>query len=96
MSAVAVTLFFGGWHGLGLVDLDRLPPWLQWYKVVAPTAIFFSKQLVLMLSAIWVRGTLPRLRYDQLMDFGWKVMVPVAGCNLVVVAISYAVVNRWF
>ena len=71
ISALIVTLFFGGW--LGPVFL---PPWV-W---------FFLKTGVLIAFFILVRGSLPRLRYDQLMAFGWKVLLPLAVLNLLVTA----------
>jgi NADH-quinone oxidoreductase subunit H len=71
LSALAVTLFFGGWLG----------PW-------APLGpLWFVLKLgVLVIVFIWLRATLPRLRYDQLMDFGWKVLLPVATINALVTA----------
>jgi NADH-quinone oxidoreductase subunit H len=71
LSALAVTLFFGGWLG----------PW-------APLGpLWFVLKLgVLVVIFIWLRATLPRLRYDQLMDFGWKVLLPVATINALVTA----------
>ena len=71
LSALCVTLFIGGWHG----------PWF-------PGPIWFLiKLFVLLFLFIWVRTTLPRLRYDQLMRFGWKVLLPVATLNAVITAI---------
>jgi NADH-quinone oxidoreductase subunit H len=71
LSALAVTLFLGGWHG----------PWL-------PGPIWFLiKLFALLFLFIWMRTTLPRLRYDQLMRFGWKVLLPLATINAVVTAI---------
>ncbi|MGL6278934.1 MAG: NADH-quinone oxidoreductase subunit NuoH [Gaiella sp.] len=71
LTALAVTLFLGGWHG----------PWL-------PGPIWFLVKLfALLFLFIWMRTTLPRLRYDQLMRFGWKVLLPVATINAVVTAI---------
>ncbi|HOS94739.1 MAG TPA: NADH-quinone oxidoreductase subunit H, partial [Armatimonadota bacterium] len=87
---------FGGWSGLGWFDLDRLPAWLGWYSTIAPTVIFFTKQMVFMVGAIWVRATLPRMRYDQLMNLGWKVLIPVATANLVALALFEAASQRWF
>ena len=73
LSALAVTLFLGGWHG----------PWLQ---SIGPVW-FLLKLFLLLFVFIWMRTTLPRLRYDQLMRFGWKVLLPVATLNAVITAI---------
>ncbi len=73
LSALAVTLFLGGWHFPVLEGLG--PLW------------FVLKLMVLIFIFIWMRTTLPRLRYDQLMRFGWKVLLPVATINAVVTAI---------
>jgi NADH-quinone oxidoreductase subunit H len=76
LSGLAITLFFGGWSG----------PWL-------PGPVWFLIKLFLFIFAfIWLRATLPRLRYDQLMRFGWKILLPVATLNaLVTAAIAVAV-----
>jgi NADH-quinone oxidoreductase subunit H len=66
-------MFLGGWHGPGPIALA--PLW-----VVLKMAIF-------VILFIWVRATLPRLRYDQLMAFGWKVLLPLATLNALVTAI---------
>ena len=73
LSALAVTLFLGGWHFPVLEGLG--PLW------------FLLKLAVLLFVFIWMRTTLPRLRYDQLMRFGWKILLPVATLNAVVTAI---------
>src|SRR6058998_3154932 len=71
LSALMVTLFFSGWHG----------PWN-----LGP--LWFLLKLFGILSVfIWLRATLPRLRYDQLMRFGWKVLLPVATVNAVLTAV---------
>ena len=72
LSAVAVTLFFGGWHGP--------------YAPLGPLW-FFIKLFLAVSTFIWLRATLPRLRYDQLMRFGWKVLLPVATLNAVITAL---------
>ena len=76
LSALAVTLFLGGWHGPGWDG----PSWMGplW---------FLAKLAVLLFLFIWMRTTLPRLRYDQLMRFGWKVLLPVATVNAIVTAL---------
>jgi NADH-quinone oxidoreductase subunit H len=76
LSGLSVTLFLGGWHGPGWDG----PSWL------APIW-FLAKLALLLYGFIWLRTTLPRLRYDQLMRFGWKVLLPVATVNAVVTAI---------
>ena len=73
VSAVAVSLFLGGWHG------PFLPEWLGWIW-------FVLKVGALLFFYIWMRWTLPRYRYDQLMTFGWKFLLPVAAVNLLVTA----------
>jgi NADH-quinone oxidoreductase subunit H len=76
LSALCVTLFLGGWHGPGWDGASWAGP--LW---------FLLKLVILLFVFIWMRTTLPRLRYDQLMRFGWKVLLPVATINAVVTAI---------
>jgi NADH-quinone oxidoreductase subunit H len=71
LSGLAVTLFFGGWDGPFL-------PGPLWFVLKLGAFIFVF---------LWLRATLPRLRYDQLMSFGWKVLLPVATLNAVVTAV---------
>jgi NADH-quinone oxidoreductase subunit H len=73
ISAIAAACFLGGWHGPGP---EALAPLWMLLKIVLG-AIFF----------IWVRASLPRLRYDQLMSFGWKILLPLATLNVLVTAI---------
>ena len=76
VAAVATTLFFGGWKPLPF--LGFLPvPGLIW---------FLAKTYVLIFVVIWVRWTFPRLRFDQLMNFCWKIMIPAALLHLIVYA----------
>jgi NADH-quinone oxidoreductase subunit H len=77
VSGIAVTFFLGGWHGPGPGWLD--PVWV------------LTKILALMFAFVWVRATLPRLRYDQLMSLGWKVMLPLATLNVLVTAVLVTV-----
>jgi len=77
ISAIAATLFLGGW----LLPFGLDPPaWVHPFVVLAKIFGF-------LFLFIWVRGTLPRLRYDQLMSFGWKVLLPLATLNALVTAI---------
>jgi NADH-quinone oxidoreductase subunit H len=73
ISCVAVTLFLGGWNGPGPVFLAPL-----WFMFKLSLLLFFF---------IWVRWTYPRLRYDQLMNLGWKVLLPIALGNIVVTSL---------
>ena len=72
-AAVATDLFLGGWHG------PFLPEYLGWIW-------FLVKMAAILFFYIWMRWTLPRLRYDQLMQFGWKVLLPLAALNLIATA----------
>jgi NADH-quinone oxidoreductase subunit H len=78
LSALAVTLFFGGWEG----------PWAP----LGPVWFLIKLALVVFIF-IWMRASLPRLRYDQLMAFGWKVLLPVATLNAVVTALVVVAVD---
>ena len=71
ISGVGATLFLGGYAG------PWLPGWL--WLIIKVTVILFG--------FIWLRATLPRLRYDRLMKFGWKVLLPIATVNLLITAI---------
>ena len=82
ISAVVTILFWGGWlrpfpnvEALGFLDL--VPGWI-W---------FFVKMFVFLYIFIWIRATLPRYRYDQLMRLGWKVLIPIAIANIVVTGV---------
>ena len=73
VSGIASTMFLGGWMGPGPDWLD--PIWM------------LAKMIVLTIFFIWIRATLPRFRYDQLMTFGWKILLPLATLNVLVTAI---------
>jgi len=82
ISAIVVIMFFGGWlapfpNVAALSFLGLVPPWI-W---------FIGKIFLFLYVFIWIRATLPRYRYDQLMGLGWKVLIPLAIGNLVVTGI---------
>jgi NADH-quinone oxidoreductase subunit H len=80
VSGIATTMFLGGW----LLPFGIDPPgWVDPIVVIAKMMIFIT-------FFIWIRATLPRLRYDQLMSFGWKVLLPLATLNMVITAILVA------
>ncbi len=75
VSMLATTLFLGGWNGPGVAQFPLLG-----------VLYFFAKILFFLFLYIWLRGTLPRFRFDQLMDFGWKFLLPVAILNIIMTA----------
>ncbi len=77
VSGITVTMFFGGW----LLPFGIHPP--GWVDPI----VVLAKVMVVITFFIWIRATLPRLRYDQLMSFGWKILLPLATLNLLVTAI---------
>jgi NADH-quinone oxidoreductase subunit H len=82
VACLASLLFLGGWHGplFG-------PAWLQ---SILPVFWFVLRVFCFLFIYIWIRGTLPRFRYDQLMAFGWKFLLPLAIANLVITALIVA------
>ena len=91
VSALATTLFLGGWHAPFWID--RV--WEGANEGYVPVIWFFGKVLFFIFMFIWLRGSLPRLRYDQFMAFGWKVLIPVALAWTVLVAIMRYVSNTY-
>ena len=82
LSALCVTLFFGGWHFPWVSALDSYGPIWFLLKLGALVTLF-----------IWLRASQPRLRYDQLMRFGWKILLPIATLNAVITALVVTWVN---
>jgi len=88
VSSVATTLFLGGWlrpfpNVAALAFLDFIPSW-TWFLIKSFLFLYFF---------IWIRATLPRYRYDQLMRLGWKVLIPLAILNLVVTGIVKVLIS---
>lgn len=92
MSCLIVALFFGGWYPLPFggwfgIDIDT-----HWYL---PPIVFVGKVLAFLFFFIWVRFTLPRFRYDQVMNLGWKVLFPLAIVNLIIISIAILVMQHY-
>ncbi|MGK5083580.1 NADH-quinone oxidoreductase subunit NuoH [Bdellovibrionota bacterium FG-1] len=95
-----VALYFGGYHGLGwlhqlIVAHSQLSAMAaEWLRVILEMMAFLSKLVFFMWFFVWVRWTIPRFRYDHLMDLGWKVMLPLSLVNIFVsgVLIYYKVI----
>jgi NADH-quinone oxidoreductase subunit H len=85
VSAIATLLFFGGWLG------PSFGPY--WVRVILPVFWFCLKVFCFLFFYIWLRGTLPRFRYDQLMAFGWKVLLPLGLLNIVITSAVVAWVH---
>lgn len=84
VSGLAVTLFLGGWHA-PLRALEFIPSYV-W---------FFAKLGALLFVFIWIRGTLPRTRVDQMMNFAWKFMLPMAFTCIISAAVWHYQGRRW-
>ncbi|GMR24780.1 MAG: NADH-quinone oxidoreductase subunit NuoH [Ignavibacteria bacterium] len=82
-SALIVTLYLGGWQ-IPYIELLELPSWLL---AILQIGAFIFKLVALLFFFIWIRWSIPRFRYDQLMDLGWKVMFPLSLLNIVWVAL---------
>jgi NADH-quinone oxidoreductase subunit H len=81
ISMIGATLFLGGFQG----------PWVDVYPILGPVWLFV-KVAALLFGLIWIRATWPRIRYDRLMAFGWKILFPLSVINLMVTAVvSYLV-----
>jgi len=81
VSGIAASMFLGGWH---------LP--FGWETpAILGIFVMIAKIFVLILFFIWIRATLPRLRYDQLMTLGWKILLPLATLNVLVTAVLVTV-----
>jgi len=92
-SAVMATLYFGGYNYPGM-------DWVatQLGPIAAPligTAVLFLKIFMFIFFFMWVRWTIPRFRYDQLMNLGWKTLIPLAIANVIITGLVIAVVNKF-
>jgi len=83
-SALMATLFFGGWD-VPFTARDNIGPYSGWLSLLS-IGIFLAKILFFLFLFMWVRWTLPRFRYDQLMSLGWKILLPLALVYIVLIA----------
>jgi NADH-quinone oxidoreductase subunit H len=83
VSALATIMFLGGWNG------PSFGPW--WLQMILPTVWFVAKIAMFLFVYMLIRATIPRIRYDQLMHFGWKVLLPIALANILVTSFLVAV-----
>ena len=91
-SGLMATLFFGGWD-IPFTTWDNVPPWTV-LKTVLTFGAFATKVLFFVFFYIWIRWTLPRFRYDQLMSLGWKVLLPLSLAYITIVATAVLVLDK--
>ncbi len=104
ISALATTLFFGGWSGPGVsFGADVLQSLARGQNIetfIVPTLLgvfwFVLKTFIFLFIYMWLRASLPRFRYDQLMNFGWKRLVPISLANIFVMGMFVAWRSGWF
>jgi NADH-quinone oxidoreductase subunit H len=89
LSALMTTLYFGGWQGI-------FPG--SWFGGIGipPIFWFLGKTFFFVFMFVWIRATYPRLRYDRVMAFGWKVLLPVGIVNIMATALLYPVFKAIF
>src|SRR5215813_147839 len=92
-SALMATLFFGGWD-IPFTTWDNLPPH-TFLKTLLTFLVFWGKVMVFVFIYIWIRWTLPRFRYDQLMALGWKVMLPLSVLYIMLIVVALWAVEHW-
>jgi NADH-quinone oxidoreductase subunit H len=98
-SAVFVLLFLGGWNPLPWIPLAALAGWLgiaahPLLLGVLSILIFLGKVLLCIFFFMWVRWTVPRFRYDQVMKIGWQKLLPLAIANLLLYALGIAILQK--
>ena len=91
-SAVMTTLYFGGYNYPGM-DFVNANLGATWGPLVG-VAVMFAKVLAFIFFFMWVRWTVPRFRYDQLMNLGWKILIPLAIANIVITAIVITIFDK--
>src|SRR5919202_4002123 len=100
VSAIATTLYLGGWYFPGVFRLTEAQGYHTLYVIIS-LIVFLAKLTFLLYLYFWLRWTLPRFRYDQLMDIGWKWLIPTALVNIVLTGLAIFTVqalngwNKW-
>ncbi len=100
VSMIFATLFLGGYYLPFQSAIEAFTagvPWLSWFNVVLPylgPLVLFIKVALILFVFIWIRATLPRIRYDRLMAFGWKVTFPLSLLSVLVTAAAILLVGR--
>ncbi len=104
-SGIFVLLFLGGWNPLPWVSLETLIGWISSVSFLSFAAhplavglisigIFLAKVLFFIFFFMWVRWTLPRFRYDQVMKMGWQILLPLAIANLIAYTFAIAFIQK--
>lgn len=97
-SGVFTLMFLGGWNPLPWISLAQLCDWIGATNPILvgilSIAIFLGKVIALIFFFMWVRWTVPRFRYDQVMEIGWKKLLPLSIANLIVYAIGIAIIQK--
>jgi NADH-quinone oxidoreductase subunit H len=89
-SCIMVTLFLGGWS---LPSATYMSWQSQWWSLLIYPVVFLAKMCLFIVFFIWIRWTLPRFRYDQLMGLGWKCILPISLANIAVTCVLLAVIG---
>lgn len=96
---IAVTIFLGGWSLPFLTTIVDSLPYAEYVAAVVYPVVFFVKSLLLYCSLVWIRASVPRMRFDQLMSFCWKFLLPLGLANAMLtafgLAIFYTVTGYW-
>jgi NADH-quinone oxidoreductase subunit H len=91
-SALITSLFFGGWD-IPFTQWDNLPPFTV-LKTVLTLGAFLTKVLFFLFFFMWIRWTLPRFRYDQLMKLGWRVLLPASLANILLTGVVWLALDK--
>jgi len=91
-SALMASLYFGGYNFPFMDDLGLSQNWITIIGVI----VFFTKIFAFIFFFMWIRWTLPRFRYDQLMNLGWKVLIPLAIANIVLTGVITIMKDTWW